>query len=178
MNKVQKSKFISLLLRHKPEVINLTLDNNGWANVDELLDKLNKSGYDMNFNELKEIVVTNDKQRFTFNEDETKIRANQGHSINVDLELKEEVPPDVLYHGTATRFLDSILEKGLLKQSRNHVHLSSSKDTALNVGKRYGTPVILIIDAKRMYRDGKKFYLSKNGVWLVDYVAPEYIKRN
>lgn len=178
MNKVQKSKFISLLLRHKPEVINLTLDNNGWANVDELLDKLNKSGYDMDFNELKEIVVTNDKQRFTFNEDETKIRANQGHSINVDLELKEEVPPDVLYHGTATRFLNSILEKGLLKQSRNHVHLSSSIDTALNVGKRYGTPVILIIDAKRMYRDGKKFYLSKNSVWLVDYVAPEYIKKN
>lgn len=178
MNIVQKSKFISLILRHKPEVIDLTLDHNGWANVDELLVKLNKNGCNMDFDELEEIVTTNDKQRFTFNENKTMIRANQGHSINVDLELKEEAPPDVLYHGTATRFLDSILEKGLLKQNRNHVHLSPSKDTALNVGKRYGVPVILIIDAKKMYKDGKKFYLSKNGVWLVDYVDPEYIKRN
>jgi putative RNA 2'-phosphotransferase len=125
--------------------------------------------------ELKEIVATNNKQRFEFSEDMNRIRARQGHSIYVDVELEEKLPPDTLYHGTAKAFLDSIMEKGIIKGNRLYVHLSSTKETATNVGKRHGEPVVLEIDAKRMAEDGHRFFLSRNGVWLTDYVDSKYI---
>ncbi len=166
------SKFLSLVLRHKPETIGLELDLNGWADVAELLSKI-KNG--MTVEILEEIVLTNDKQRFTFNENKTKIRANQGHSLNVDLGLKASNPPDMLYHGTAEGFLKSIMETGINKTNRNHVHLSECAETAISVGNRYGKPVLLKIDSKRMYMDGYKFYVSENNVWLTESVPVIYI---
>lgn len=174
MTNTKISKLMSLVLRHKPESIGIKLDNNGWANVDELIVNINRMGYQIDFNLLNEIVETNDKQRFSFSEDKSRIRANQGHSVNVDVELEAATPPDILYHGTSTRFLDSILEKGLTKQSRNHVHLSSDEATALAVGRRHGTPTLLKIDAKTMVEDGIMFYKSKNGVWLTETVSSKY----
>lgn len=173
-NYKENSKFLSLVLRHKPEKIGIKLDENGWADVSELLSKM-KNGITMEI--LEEIVVTNDKQRFAFNEDKTKIRANQGHSINVDLELKVLVPPNMLYHGTAERFIKSIMETGLDKRNRTHVHLSQNYDTAISVGSRYGKPVILKIDTKKMSEDGYIFYLSENNVWLTDSVPVKYITK-
>ena len=125
--------------------------------------------------ELKEIVATNNKQRFEFSEDMTRIRARQGHSVHVDVELVETLPSDILYHGTGERFLDSILEQGIIKGNRLYVHLSETRETAVNVGKRHGKPVVLVIDAKLMAEDGHKFFLSRNGVWLTDYVDVKYI---
>lgn len=180
MNKQEKeqtSKFISLILRHKPEVIGIKLDNNGWANVNELIDGINKSGnHNLTMSLLDDIVREDNKQRYKFNEDKTKIRANQGHSIKVDVELQECIPPDVLYHGTGEKYIESILETGLEPRSRLYVHLSKDKDTAYNVGKRHGNPVILNIDAKQMVLDGYKFYLSDNKVWLTKGVPMKYIK--
>jgi putative RNA 2'-phosphotransferase len=137
---------------------------------------MNRHGKRIDFNTLKNIVETNDKQRYSFNDDYTKIRANQGHSIPVNLQLVEKIPPDVLYHGTATRFLDSIMEEGITKQSRQYVHLSKDVETATKVGKRHGKSIVLVLDALNMYRDGVKFYLSDNGVWLTNYVSSKYIK--
>ena len=145
------SRLLSLVLRHEPSKIDIELDENGWISVDELLLKLNKFGYNINRDGLNEIVETNDKQRFSFNDNKDKIRANQGHSINVDLELKETKPLDILYHGTGLKFVDSILEQGLTKQERHHVHLSSNIETAENVGKRKGKHVIFKISAKEMF---------------------------
>ena len=125
--------------------------------------------------ELLEIVATNNKKRYEFNDDKTKIRARQGHSVNVNVDLRECVPPDILYHGTATRFLDSILKKGINKGTRLHVHLSPDEETAVRVGERHGSPVVLRINARQMHDDGLKFYLSNNGVWLTDFVAPNYL---
>lgn len=175
--KIEKSKIISLILRHKPEVIDLNLDKNGWADVEELLIKMNKHkpNYKMDFNLLENIVNNNNKQRFEFNDDKTKIRARQGHSINVDVELKETIPPSILYHGTAKHFVPSILETGLNSKNRLHVHLSSNEKTARDVGKRHGDPVVLKIDAKGLYKNGHKFYLSNNGVWLASAFSSEYI---
>ncbi|HLP19405.1 MAG TPA: RNA 2'-phosphotransferase [Chitinophagales bacterium] len=169
------SKFISLVLRHKPEEIGLQLDDNGWADVNELITKLNAKGGNLNFETLKEIVATNEKKRFSFNEDYSKIRANQGHSIEVDVELKVVTPPNVLYHGTAERFVESIMATGLQKMSRLHVHLSANYDTAVNVGSRHGKPVVLKVDAKQMSEDGIAFYLSENGVWLVSRVDAKFL---
>lgn len=170
------SKFLSLLLRHKPEEIGLTLDSEGWADVKELLERLHKTGKSHSMNDLREVVATNDKKRFSFNEDETKIRANQGHSLkNVDLKMQSQEPPEVLYHGTSQRFLKSIMESGIEKRSRQHVHLSKDKGTAMTVGSRHGKPAILIIAAQQMHNDGIEFYLSDNGVWLTDYVATKYL---
>lgn len=169
------SKFISLELRHKPEEIGLTLDSNGWADVDELLIKMGKKGNAITIEDLKQIVDTNEKKRFAFNEDFTKIRANQGHSIEVDVELKPMMPPDVLYHGTAVKNRDEILRAGLHKMNRLYVHLSLEMDTAKNVGARHGKPVVLVIDAKAMHSDGYLFYLSENGVWLAEHVPAKYI---
>ena len=177
-NYTETSKFISLILRHQPEVIGIQLDENGWANVSELLAGLNNGGHKIDMAILEEIVTTNDKRRFVFNEGKTKIRANQGHSIHVDLDLKPSVPPDTLYHGTADRFLDSIQTHGLQRRSRNHVHLSASHDTTVSVGRRHGKPVVLNIDAKSMVRDGYSFYFSENGVWLTSDVPVQYIKIN
>lgn len=168
--------FISLILRHKPETIGIKLDEHGWANVDELIEKINKSGRKIDFETLKYIVETNNKKRYSFNEDKTLIRANQGHSIKVDVELKEAVPPDYLYHGTSTKYLDDILKMGIITKSRLHVHLSKDVETALNVGSRHGEPVILLVDAKAMYDNGQKFYLSENGVWLTANISPQYFK--
>jgi len=169
------SKLLSLVLRHKPETIGLQLDANGWAKVDELIQKINESGTAVDAATIDLVVETNDKKRFAFNEDKTQIRASQGHSIEVELNLKPLLPPDILYHGTADRFLESILKTGLTKQQRQHVHLSETLTTARAVGARHGNPVILNIHAKAMAAAGFLFYLSDNGVWLVDFVPVQYI---
>jgi putative RNA 2'-phosphotransferase len=164
-------KKISYLLRHNPD--GLQMDENGWVNVRDLLYKLSISR-----SKLDEIVNTNNKKRYTYNIDKSKIRANQGHSINVDVELEEKEPLTVLYHGTSPDNLKSIMKFGLNKMNRNHVHLSDEKETAMNVGKRHSKdkkPFILIINSKKMYDDGYKFFISKNGVWLTDHVPEKYI---
>jgi putative RNA 2'-phosphotransferase len=169
------SKLMSLVLRHKPEEIGLQLDEQGWANVDELISGINSKGIVVNLSIINEVVETNDKKRFAFNEDKTLIRASQGHSIEVDLALEETEPPAILYHGTAVKYVDSILQSGLRKQNRQHLHLSATVETARAVGSRHGSPVILVIDAKQMYGDGFKFYLSANKVWLTETVPVQYI---
>lgn len=166
---------MSLVLRHQPEEIGLVLDENGWANTEELIEKLNTKGAKVDFEIIQQIVDTNDKKRFAFNEDKSKIRASQGHSIEVDLELKPVTPPDILYHGTAVHFLESILQDGLLKGSRQHVHLTAIKETAVAVGSRHGRPVVLEINAAEMAKAGFEFYLSDNNVWLVEIVLPEFL---
>jgi putative RNA 2'-phosphotransferase len=171
------SKFMSLVLRHKPEEIELVLDNEGWARVDELISQMNKKGIVVDFDVIDEVVRTNDKKRFAFNEDKTRIRASQGHSIEVKLNLQAVAPPDILYHGTTEKYLESIRRTGLQKQTRQHVHLSATIETAKAVGSRHGKPVILIIDAKAMHDAGLEFYLSENNVWLTDAVPAEYIKQ-
>lgn len=176
-NLTQTGKFISLVLRHKPGEIGLQLDENGWADVNELIEKLNKKGAGIDLEILNEIVATNNKKRFSFNDDKTKIRANQGHSIEVDVELQPATPPDVLYHGTAEKHISSIMASGLNKRQRLHVHLSAHYDTAINVGSRHGKPVVLHVDAAAMSRDGIVFYLSQNNVWLVDSVPVQYLRK-
>jgi putative RNA 2'-phosphotransferase len=170
------SKFLSLVLRHKPETIGLVLDNNGWTEVDKLLVKVNQSGRHLKLDQLTQIVENNDKKRFAFSDGQTKIRANQGHSIEVDLALELAAPPEVLYHGTAEHNLVSIQKKGLLKGQRHHVHLSADSETAYKVGVRYGKPVVLKIKSQQMQSDGHTFFRSKNGVWLTDYVDHQYIE--
>ena len=169
------SKLMSLVLRHRPEVIGLQLDENGWADVNELIQKINENGTAVDFDAINTVVETNDKKRFAFNEEKSMIRANQGHSVEVDLNLKPAIPPDILYHGTAEKNIESILKDGLKKQQRQHVHLSLQKETAKTVGSRHGKPVVLNINAKAMAAAGAVFYLSDNAVWLVDYVPVEYI---
>lgn len=176
-HKKKISKFLSLILRHKPEIINLNLDENGWANVEELITKSINDSQGFTFEELEEIVETNDKKRFVFNEGKTKIRANQGHSIDVNLALIPQQPPEFLYHGTAQTNIDSILEKGIEKRSRQHVHLSQDKETATKVGMRHGKPLILVIKTKEMFEDGIAFYLSENKFWLTDFVDAKYISQ-
>lgn len=170
------SVFISLILRHRPEVINISLDKYGYANVDELIKGVNNSGKKLTREILEDIVKTDNKNRYSFNEDKTKIRANQGHSINVDVGLKMAIPPEILYHGTAEKSLNYILLDGIKKMNRLYVHLSDNLETAEKVGSRHGKPVVLIIDAKKMVEDGYNFYLSDNNVWLTDFVPKKYIK--
>lgn len=170
------SKFIALVLRHKPEELGLSMDRHGWVETGALIEKINAlQPFTMEM--LQEIVDTDRKKRYSFNADKTCIRANQGHSIPVDLELLPAMPPKTLYHGTATRFSQSIEEKGLLPMQRQHVHLSASPETAVTVGKRHGTPVVYEIDAEAMCKSGHVFYCSENGVWLVQAVPAEYLKR-
>lgn len=173
--KTKTSKFLSLVLRHDPAAIGLRLDENGWADVNELISKSAGNGRSFSSQDLKEVVVSNDKQRFSFNGDGTKIRANQGHSIEVELQLDAKEPPDLLYHGTVDRFLTDIRLGGLKKMSRQHVHLSQDKETAERVGNRRGTAVILVVRSAEMKKDGFLFYLSANGVWLTDHVPADYI---
>lgn len=168
-------KFISLVLRHKPEIIGIKLDEHGWANVAELINGMNKVGKLIDLNTLKIIVAENDKQRYSFNENKTKIRANQGHSIDVDIELKLCEPPEYLYHGTASRFLDNIIKQGIKKQSRQYVHLSRDIQTAAKVGARHGLPIVLRVYSKNMFNNGYKFYISQNEVYLTDNVPSKYI---
>jgi len=170
------SKFLSLILRHKPEAIGIQLDRQGWANTEELIRKMSAKGTRVDRTLLEEVVAQNNKKRFSFNADGTKIRANQGHSIQIDLGLEAVEPPEFLYHGTATRFLDSIRQSGLEKRSRQHVHLSKDKATAINVGGRHGKPVILIVEAGKMHKAGYSFFISKNGVWLTDNVPVTYLQ--
>ena len=170
------SKYISLILRHKPEVIGIQLDAHGWADVNALLAGISKK-YPINRDILDEIVRSDEKQRYSFSEDGTKIRANQGHSVQVDVELPVTEPPETLYHGTAQRFAASIEAQGLLPQSRLYVHLSPDQETAEKVGRRHGEPVIYLVDAGQMHRDGYLFYLSANGVWLTKAVPATYLKR-
>lgn len=175
-NKTRISKFLSLILRHQPETIGLALDEAGWADVAALLQKLAAQGTLLSIAELEEVVATNSKQRFAFNEDHTRIRASQGHSIDVELRLTPLTPPEYLYHGTVAKFMAAIKAEGLKKMSRQHVHLSSDKETAVQVGSRRGAPVILSIKSGVMHGDGAAFYQSQNGVWLTDAVAAKYIE--
>ena len=168
------SKFISLILRHKPEVIGITLDEHGWAVVDDLIRGVNKT-HPLDMQTLERIVAEDDKQRYSFNEDKTLIRANQGHSIPVDVELPEVIPPDVLYHGTGIKYKESIDTQGLIPKSRLYVHLSGDIETAKKVGQRHGKPVTYMIDTAAMHADGYRFFRSVNGVWLTRTVPVRYL---
>lgn len=169
------SKFLSLVLRHKPDEIGLELDCHGWAIIDDLIIASCRKGIEFDRDTLMTVVHQSDKKRFAVSEDGARIRANQGHSVNVDLNLQPKIPPNVLLHGTATRFLDSILDTGLSKMERHHVHLTESKASAIQVGSRYGKAVLLQIDAKAMSEQGHVFYKTDNGVWLVEFVDPIFI---
>ena len=172
------SKFISLILRHKPETIGISLDEHGWADVQELIAGINASGnHQLDMDLLEEIVRTDEKQRYSFNEDHTLIRANQGHSIPVDVELEEKNPPAVLYHGTGEKYVASIDREGLIPKSRLYVHLSSDEETARKVGSRHGKPVIYTVDCAAMTADGYKFFLSANHVWLTKVVPTGYLSK-
>ena len=168
------SKFLSFVLRHNPDAIGLTLDSAGWASVDELITCAANDGKTLTRDHIREVVETNNKQRFILSDDGNRIRANQGHSIKIELGLEAVDPPEMLYHGTATRFLDSIQREGLQPRNRHHVHLSKEIETAINVGSRHGKPVVLQIDARKMASDGCEFFCSANGVWLTDEVPPRY----
>lgn len=172
---IELGRFLSLVLRHKPEAAGLSLDANGWADVERLLEGVRRTGRRIDLETLERIVRENNKNRYSFDETHRKIRANQGHSIAVDLELQPVAPPPVLYHGTARRFVESIRKKGITRQSRQHVHLSADVETALQVGRRHGPPAVLPIDAAAMARDGRKFYQSQNGVWLTQEVPWRYV---
>ena len=170
----ETSKFISLILRHKPEIIGITLDEHGWANVDELIAGIAKT-HPIDMAILEQIVAEDEKQRYSFNEDKTLIRANQGHSIPVDVELEEKQPPEILYHGTGEKYVSSINEQGLIPKSRLYVHLSKDEETAVKVGQRHGKPVIYKVKSGEMYNDGYKFFRSVNGVWLTKSVPVKYL---
>jgi putative RNA 2'-phosphotransferase len=172
---IEVSKFLSLVLRHKPEVIGLSLTPQGWVLIENLLVAAKAHGKIIGRDVLDEVVFTNDKKRFAFSSDGLSLRANQGHSIDVDLELTPQLPPKVLYHGTATRFLPKIQAAGLIKMDRQHVHLSAHEDTATRVGARHGKPVVLLVNAEKMSGDGIPFFLSLNGVWLTEHVPLQYI---
>ena len=171
------SKFLSLILRHQPEAAGITLDRQGWAEVAPLLAGMQKAGHPVTQDMLEEIVRTDEKMRYSFNEDHSKIRANQGHSVHVELGLTRKAPPEFLWHGTAERFLVSILAEGLRPMSRQQVHLSADRETARKVGQRHGKPVILRVRAGDMHRDGAYFYQAENGVWLTDNVPAVYLER-
>ncbi len=171
------SKYLSKYLRHAPHELGLTLQPGGWVLVDDLLTATERNGFPITYDELVDCLETNDKQRFAFDETGDLIRANQGHSVEVDLQLEEREPPEALYHGTVERFLPSILKEGLVRGKRHHVHLSKDVETARKVGARRGKPVILKVDAGRMHRDGHNFLLSANGVWLTIAVPPGYLAR-
>lgn len=172
---VKISKFLSLVLRHSPQTIGLTLDENGWARVDELISAANRAGVALDDKLLNEVIERNDKKRFALSQDGLKIRASQGHSIAIELGLERVEPPETLYHGTTSRFIESIREKGIVKGKRQHVHLSGDEDTATKVGSRHGKPVVLNIESMRMHKDGFEFFISANGVWLTESVPAQYI---
>jgi putative RNA 2'-phosphotransferase len=172
---VKTSKFLSLILRHEPQRIGLTLDSAGWVSVDKLLEAVKRHGVSLTIEELKHVVETNEKRRFAFSEDGLNIRASQGHSVEVDLQYQPEVPPELLYHGTPEKFVESIRATGLKKRERHDVHLSPDAATATKVGQRRGKPVVLKIRSGEMHRAGHVFRRSANNVWLVDFVPAEFI---
>ncbi len=173
---IRISKFLSLILRHQPERVGLTLDGAGWVGVTELLEAVNRNGISLALDQLKHVVANNDKKRFEFSEDDQRIRASQGHSVEVDLQYESQVPPEVLYHGTPERFVESIRATGLNKGQRHHLHLSPDPQTAAKVGQRRGRSVVLTIRSGGMHRQGHVFYGSANGVWLVDHVPVQFIE--
>ena len=175
---IKTSKFLSLVLRHQPELIGLELDKNGWADVDELIKKARKHGIKLDFSILQYIVDTNIKKRFSFSDNLNGIRASQGHSIEVDLGYVAQVPPEILYHGTATQNVESILQSGIEKRERQHVHLSYDVETAIKVGQRHGKAFIFEVHAGQMYNNNFQFYISENGVWLTDNVPVKYLKQS
>jgi putative RNA 2'-phosphotransferase len=172
---VSTSKFLSLVLRHKPEEIGLILDARGWVDIDELVGLASVRGKSLSRSIVEEVVATNEKRRFVISDDGTRIRANQGHSVSVDLGLTPQVPPSTLFHGTATRFIRSIRQEGLRRGNRLHVHLSADEATAMKVGSRHGTPIVLPIDAGAMYEQCHGFYRSENEVWLTEHVPSRFI---
>lgn len=173
--RIRASKFLSLVLRHRPDAIGLSLDAQGWADVDELIALAGAAGKPLTRTIVTEIVATSDKQRFVLSPDGARIRANQGHSVDIELGLAPSVPPATLFHGTTDRFLDSIRAQGLIAGLRRHVHLSRDEATAIKVGQRHGRAIVLLIQAGRMHQEGRHLYLSDNGVWLTDAVPPQFI---
>ena len=176
MDKTNLSKFIALILRHKPDTVGIMLDEHGWASVSELISGINACGNEIDMQTLEEIVAEDEKQRYSFNSDKTKIRANQGHSVNVDVELKKAVPPEILFHGTGEKFVSSIKSEGLKPKSRLYVHLSKDRETAVKVGSRHGKPVVFEVHSGEMSRCGFEFFLSENDVWLTKIVPAEYLR--
>ncbi len=174
MSLKEKSKFLSLILRHKPQIVGIELDEHGWADVEELIRRVKN----LDLATLEQIVATDNKQRYSFSADKKLIRANQGHSIPVDVELEELAPPEFLYHGTGEKFSASIKLQGLLKKSRLYVHLSSDVETAEKVGRRHGKPKIFLVESLKMFNDGYKFFRSVNGVWLTEHVPAKYLKES
>ncbi|MBX2842114.1 MAG: RNA 2'-phosphotransferase [Flammeovirgaceae bacterium] len=170
------SKFMSLVLRHRPELIDIQPDENGWVAIPEFIEKVKTKLPDFDVNLMEEVVEKNDKKRFAFNDDKSKIRASQGHSIKIDLDYKPATPPEFLYHGTVAKFLDNIKYEGLRKMKRHHVHLSKDEETAIKVGIRRGKPIILKILASEMLKNNATFYVSENGVWLTEKVPSAYIE--
>lgn len=170
------SIFLSLILRHDPSAAGVTLDEHGWADVQEVINGINSTGkYHIDMDKLCEIVRTDNKQRYSFNEDKTKIRANQGHSVKVDVELKQAEPPELLYHGTGQKSVSAIRDGGIRPMSRLYVHLSKDRQTAETVGSRHGKPFVFVVRSGEMHRNGYIFYLSENGVWLTKEVPTEYL---
>lgn len=172
------SKFLSLVLRHQPETIGIQLDEKGWTDISVLLEKINGHGIEIDREILNHVVETNSKKRFAFNEARDKIRASQGHSIDIDLGYTNQKPPQVLYHGTGEKSVQSILTTGLVKQSRQHVHLSTDIETAIKVGQRHGKPFVFKVLAEQMYEESFQFYISDNGVWLTDNVPSRFLELN
>jgi len=170
-------RFLSLVLRHKPDALGITLDANGWTPIVDLLAKAQAAGYPLDEARLAHVIATNDKKRYSLSEDGSMIRAAQGHSVDIDLAMAPQRPPDVLYHGTAAKNLDSIMRAGLTPGTRQHVHLSLDIETATKVGARHGSPVVLLVDARRLHADGQTFWQSDNGVRLTEPVAPVYLTR-
>ena len=173
---IKKSKWLSKHLRHSPERIGLTLEDGGWVRVSDLLDAAKSAHFGLSRAELEEVVAKNDKKRFAFDESGEKIRASQGHSVEVDLELVPQTPPAILYHGTGAQWASQIEEQGLQKMRRHHVHLSRDIETAHKVGARHGKPFVFVVDAAQMHADGFEFWVSDNGVWLAEEVAARYLK--
>ncbi|MCI8422306.1 MAG: RNA 2'-phosphotransferase [Lawsonibacter sp.] len=171
---IKMGRFLSLVLRHNPGAAGITLDEHGWADVQALLDGVNRTGRCLDMETLERIVRENNKQRYAFSEDHTRIRANQGHSLQVDVELRQAVPPQLLYHGTAARFFPSIQREGIRRMSRQYVHLSETFQTAMDVGRRHGAPLVITLDAAAMARDGIPFFRAENGVWLCEQVPTQY----
>lgn len=174
-SKLKLSKFLSLVLRHRPEAIGLCLDKAGWINISELVKKACKAGRHLTTHLVIEIVAESDKQRFQISPDGLRIRACQGHSIPVELGIPEVEPPNIFYHGTARRNFATIRREGIRRGKRNYVHLSTDESGALEVGRRHGQPVVIMVQAAKMYQNGIKFFQAENGVWLTEYVAPEYL---
>ena len=170
------SKFLSLILRHQPEKVGLKLEADGWVLVADLIAGCAKNGFAISLEELKTVVAENDKKRFAFDDSGERIRANQGHSVAVAIDFERRTPPEILYHGTAARNAAAILEKGLMKMRRHHVHLSADTETARKVGQRYGKPIIFEIEAQKMLEEGFEFFVSANDVWLVENVPPQFLR--